>query len=128
MFLAVLLVSIIQSLFRKAKSFNPGTSLCPDRDDFVQNIFRQRFIAKAVWACLVLAFFVSYLVPWRVFRKAPEETRKNRVKIARWQRAKSSVAYNRGKSAASLNLGLSTDEDKLPISRKRPGPTYPGPK
>lgn len=103
-FLAVLLVFIIQFFFRKARSFNPGTSLCLDWDGFVQNIFRQRFIAKAVWACLVLGFFLSYLVPWRVFRKAPEDTRKTWIKIAWWQRAKSfaksSKAYKRGKSAA----------------------------
>ena len=110
---AVLLVFIIQFLFRKARSFNLGTSLCLDWDDFVQNVFRQRFIAKAVWACLVLAFFVSYLVPWRVFRKPRGDTRQKRVNIAWWQRAKSSVAYKRGKSAASLVLGIKTKKHKL---------------
>ena len=123
---AVLLVFIIQFLFRKAKSFNLGTSLCLDWDDFVQDVFRQRFIAKAVWACLVLTFFVSYIIPWRVFRKAPEDTRKNRVNIAWWQRAKSSVAYKRSESASSLDLEFCTNKDKLQISPKPPGPTYPG--
>ena len=103
--LAVLLVFIIQFLYRKAKSFNPGTSLCLDWDDFVQNIFRQRFIAKSVWACLVLAFFVSYRVPWRMFRKGPEDMRRKRVNIAWWHRAKSSVAFKKGKSATSLGPG-----------------------
>ena len=124
--LAVLLVFIIQFLFRKAKSFNPGTSLCFDWDDFVQNVFRQRFIAKAVWACLVLMFFVSYIIPWRVFRRAPEETRKNRVNIAWWQRAKSSVTYKRSESVSTLDLELYADKHKLQISPKPPGPTYPG--
>ena len=124
--LAVLLVFIIQFLFRKAKSFNPGTSLCLDWDDFVQNVFRQRFIAKAVWACLVLAFFVSYIIPWRIFRKAPEDTRRNRVNVAWWQRAKSSVAYKRSKSALSLGLKFYINKHKLQISPKPPGPTYPG--
>lgn len=110
--LAVLLVFIIQFFFRKARSFNPGTSLCLDWDDFVQNVFRQRFIAKAVWACLVLAFFVSYLVPWRVFRKPRGDTRKKRVNYAWWQRAKSSIAYNRGKSAALLVLEIKTKKHK----------------
>ena len=100
---AVLLVFIIQFLFRKAKSFNPGTSLCLDWNDFVQKVFLQRFIAKAVWACLVLAFFVSYLVPWRPSRKAPGDKRKTRLNIAWWQRAKSFAAYKRGKSVASLD-------------------------
>ena len=124
--LAVILVFIIQFLFRRAKSFNPGTSLCLDWDDFVQNVFRQRFIAKAVWACLVLIFFVSYLVPWRVLRKAPEDTRKTGVHVAWWQRAKSSVAYKRGKSAVLLDLELYTNKYKLPVSPKLPGSTYPG--
>ena len=125
--LAVVLVFIIQFLFRRANSFNPGTSLCLGWDDVVQNDFRQRFIAKAVWACLVLLFFVSYLVPSRVFRKAPlEDTRKHRVNIAWWHRAKSSVAYIRGKSAASLDLGLYTNKYKLSISPEPPGPRYPG--
>ena len=123
---AVLLVFIIQFFFRKAKSFNPGTSLCLDWDDFVQNVFRQRFIAKAVWACLVLAFFVSYLVPWQMFRRSPQDSRKKRVNIAWWQRSKSSVAHKKGKSAASLDLELSTNKSKLPISQEQPGSTYPG--
>ena len=99
--LAVLLVFIIQFIFRRADTFNPGTSLCLDWDDFVQKVFRQRFIAKAVWACLVLTFFGSYLIPWRVFRKAPEDTLKDRVKIAWWQRAKNSVVFKKGTSATS---------------------------
>ena len=124
--LAVLLVFIIQFIFRRAKSFNPGTSLCFDWDDFVQNVFRQRFIAKAVWACLVLMFFVSYIIPWQVLRKAPEDTRRNWVSVAWWQRAKSSVAYKRSKSASSLDLETYTNKDKLQSSLKPPGPTYPG--
>lgn len=124
--LAVLLVFIIQFIFRRAKSFNPGTSLCFDWDDFVQNVFRQRFIAKAVWACLVLMFFVSYIIPWRVLRKAPEDTRKKWVNVAWWQRAKSSVAYKRSKSASSLDLEIYTDKYKLQNSPKPLGPTYPG--
>ena len=94
--LAVLMVFIIQFLFRRAQSFNPGTSLCLDWDDFVQNIFRQRFIAKAVWACLVLAFFGSYLIPWRIFRRAPEGSSKKRVNPVWWQQAKRSVVYKKG--------------------------------
>ena len=121
-FLAVVLVFIIQFLFRKANSFNPGTSLCLGWDDFVQNDFRQRFIAKAVWACLVLVFFVSYLVPLRTIRKAPEDTRKSRVNIAWWHRAENSVAFIRGKSAASLDLGLYTNTYKLSNSPESPGP------
>ena len=120
-FLAVVLVFIIQFLFRKANSFNPGTSLCLGWDNVVQNDFRQRFIAKAVWACLVLVFFVSYLVPLRAFRKAPEDTRKSRVNIAWWHRAKNSVAFIRGKSGASLDLGLYTNTYKLSNSPDSPG-------
>ena len=112
--LAVLLVFIIQFLFRRASTFNPGTSLCLDWDDFVQNVFRQRFIAKSVWACLVLAFFLSYLIPWAVFRKAPEDTRKKKVNIAWWQRAKSSIAFRRSKSAASPEVNLHANNLKLP--------------
>ena len=108
--LAVLLVFVIQFFFKRANSFNPGTSLCLDWDDFVQNVFRQRFISKAVWAILVLAFFVSYLIPWRIFWRAPEGTHNDRVNIAWWQRAKKSVAYKRGKSAPTLILGICTNE------------------
>ena len=123
---AVLLVFIIQFLFRKAKSFNPGTSLCLDWNDFVQTVFVRRFIVKATWACLVLAFFVSYLIPQRSPRKAPRGKPKIQINIAWWQRAKSSVAYKTGKSVASLNLEIYTNEHKFPTSPIWPGPTYPG--
>ena len=119
--LAVLLVFVIQFFFKRANSFNPGTSLCLDWDDFVQNVFRQRFIVKAVWAILVLGFFVSYLIPWRYFRKAPQETRNDQVNIAWWQRAKKSAAYKRGKSASSPNFEIRTDEISHTFHQNRLG-------
>ena len=124
--LAVLLVFVIQFLFKRANSFNPGTSLCLDWDSFVQNAFRQRFIAKAVWAFLVLAFFLSYLIPRRFFRKAPEEPHNDQIHLIRWQRAKNSVAYKRSKSAAWLFLRIRTDENKSRVSQEALGTTPPG--
>ena len=117
--LAVLLVFVIQFFFKRANSFNPGTSLCLDWDDFVQNVFRQRFIVKAVWAILVLAFFVSYLIPWRIFQKVPQDTRNDQTKLAWWQRAKKSVVYKRGKSAASPIFKMYTDETSHTFHQKR---------
>ena len=110
-FLAVLMVFIIQFLFRKAKSFNPGTSLCFDWDEFVQNVFRQRFIAKTVWFCLVLFFCIFLACPWGIFRRAPEDTRTPWVNPAWWQRTKSSVVYSKGRLFAPLHDEPTTDKE-----------------
>ena len=66
-FLAALMTFIIQFMFRRAKSFNPGTSLCFAWDDYVQSLFVQRFIAKAVWCGLLVVYIAwasaEYFVP-----------------------------------------------------------------
>ena len=67
---AALMTFIIQFMFRKAKSFNPDTSLCFDWDATIEGFFRDRFIVKAVWVCLVFPFFVWKVVPWQSFHKS----------------------------------------------------------
>lgn len=67
---AALMTFIIQFLFRKARSFNPQTNLCLNWDATVEGFFRDRFIVKAVWVCLVFPFFVWKVVPWQIFRKS----------------------------------------------------------
>ncbi len=67
---AALMTFIIQFMFRKAKTFNPDTNSCLNWDGTVEGFFRDRFIVKAVWVCLVFPFFVWKVVPWQFFRKS----------------------------------------------------------
>lgn len=67
---AALMTFIIQFMFRRARSFNPGANLCLDWDSTVEGFFRDRFIVKAVWVCLVFPFFVWKVVPWQYLRNS----------------------------------------------------------
>ena len=42
--LAALMTFIIQFMFRRARSFNPGSNLCLDWDSYVEQVFKDRFI------------------------------------------------------------------------------------
>ncbi len=50
-------------MFRRVKSFNLGSSLRLDWDSFLENVFKDRFTAKAIWAYLVFPFSIYTLVP-----------------------------------------------------------------
>ena len=67
---AALMTFIIQFMFRRARSFNPETNLCLNWDSTVEGFFRDRFIVKAVWICLVFPFFVWKVVPWQFLRNS----------------------------------------------------------
>ena len=82
---AALLTFIIQFLFRKAQSFNVGaglgSNLCLNWDSFVEKVFEDRFIVKAIWAGLVFLFFVGHFVPWHVFLRRDIPRSRSRMPI-----------------------------------------------
>ena len=101
--LAVALMTfIIQFMFRKSKSFDPGTSLCLAWDDGIQQSFIAHFIAKAVWAGLVVMFFATYLIKWgwlfAHFGKSENSTLRN----AWGQRMSNSSTHIKSKLLSSL--------------------------
>ena len=104
--LAALMTFLIQFMFRKVKSFNPGTSLCLNWDTFIQDIFRNRFIIKAVWAGLVFLFFISHYIQWNVLRWAGDHAIDNsRTRFWIWKRIGSSSVGLKGKSRYSSFFG-----------------------
>lgn len=95
--LAVALMTlIIQFLFRRSKSFAPNTSLCFAWDDGFQQSFIQRFIAKAVWAGLVVIFFATYFFKWGWLFAHSSRRHKSTLKNAWWQRKGNSYAGIKG--------------------------------
>ena len=87
--ITALMTFMIQFMFRRAKSFNPGSNLCLDWDSFVEGVFRARFTVKAAWACLVFPFFVYKVMPWRMLFGRSREPRARRhlpQSLRIWQR------------------------------------------
>ncbi|KAK4695258.1 hypothetical protein P7C71_g2468, partial [Lecanoromycetidae sp. Uapishka_2] len=108
-FLAIitaLMTFIIQFMFRRAKSFNPGSNLCLDWDSYVEDVFQDRFIVKAIWACLVLSFFVYKVIPWHYFQRAHPEQRPRR-KFPQWLRIWQRIPFWRGLVDSKLVLKTS---------------------
>lgn len=101
---AALMTFIIQFLFRKAQSFNVGaglgSNLCLNWDSFVEKVFEDRFIVKAIWAGLVFLFFVAHFVPWHVFlrRDIPRSRSRMPVNIQqKWKGVMTSRSISKGK-------------------------------
>ena len=95
--LAVALMTfVIQFLFRKSRSFAPSTSLCLAWDDGIQQIFIQRFIAKAVWAGMVVIFFATYFIKARWLFSRSEQPEYSTGKKAWWQESPDPPACVKG--------------------------------
>lgn len=102
----VLMTFILQFLFRKSWNFAPSTSLCLAWDDGIQQKFIQRFIAKAVWAGMVVIFFATYFIKagWLFSRsKQPEYSTGQK---AWWQGSPDLPACVKGE-CPSQNVGVS---------------------
>lgn len=96
--LAVALMTfVIQCMFRKSRSFDPSTSLCLDWKGEIQQSFVARFIAKAVWAGLVVTFFASTFFEWGLLSVHPQKTKTSKSRNAWWQRTRRSVPGMKGK-------------------------------
>lgn len=101
---AALMTFIIQFLFRKAQSFNVGagvgSNLCLNWDSFVQRVFEDRFIVKALWAGLVFLFFVGHWIPWQFLfgRSLPHSRYRMPIKVQRiWERIMTSRPISKGR-------------------------------
>lgn len=91
-----LMTFIVQFLFRRSQSFAPSTSLCLAWDDGLQQLFVQRFIAKAVWAGVVVLFFATYFIQWGWLFSHSIHPQKFTFKRTWWQRSKNSPAGFKG--------------------------------